>query len=673
MQIPKMPEKLHPWDYAAVAGYFALVLGVGIWASLRRGKDSAEDYFLAGKHMTWIPIGASLFASNVGAPMFIGLAGAGAASGYSVVLYEWSATFLLLALGWFFVPIFVASGAYTMPEYLMKRFGGVRLRICLSVLGLFLYILTRISIEIYCGALFMQLLLGWNLYLCITGILLITALYTVIGGLVAVMYTDTLQTGIILIGACILTYRGFQEINGFQGLERDFVKAASNQTMVNVSHYSCGLPPKDSLHIWRDPVHGDIPWPGVPFGLVSIGLWVWCTDQLMVQRTLSAKNISHAKGGTLLAGALKILPFFLWIIPGMMSRILYPDEIACSSPERCDEVCQNKAGCTNIAYPVLVLRLLPQGLRGLMLAALLAALMSSLTSIFNSASTMFTMDIWPRIRRRPSENELMIVGRVAVVACTAIGILWLPILQQAQGGQLWGYLQSVSAYTAPPWTMMFMFALLWKRTTEQGAFWGLIAGLVVGIIRLVVDFTHPAPYCGSGEEDTRPAVLKHVHFLYFAMISAVVTSVVIAVVSLWTKPRSEAQLGRTTWWTRHRADPEMEPEEDTEEEYDEDKKDEEDPSDLKMTIAAEAGDVDVDVQIHSLTRGKGRCSTICKNIAMWVCGVTQRKTLALSKQERTALQKQFTSLEENETTRTALNACAIGLSFITVFLLGYYS
>ncbi|XP_067661508.1 sodium/glucose cotransporter 4-like [Haliotis asinina] len=667
-----MPETLHPWDYAAVAGYFAMVLGVGIWASLRRGKNSAEDYFLAGKHMTWIPIGASLFASNVGAPMFIGLAGAGAASGYSVVLYEWSATFLLMALGWFFVPIFVASGTYTMPEYLMKRFGGARLRICLSILGLFLYILTRISIEIYCGALFMQLLLGWNLYLCIIGILLITALYTVIGGLVAVMYTDTLQTGIILIGACILTYRGFHEINGFQGLEKDFVKAASNQTMANVSNYGCGLPPKDSLHIWRDPVHGDIPWPGVPLGLVSIGLWVWCTDQLMVQRTLSAKNISHAKGGTLFAGALKILPFFLWIIPGMISRILYPDEIACSSPERCYEVCQNKAGCTNIAYPVLVLRLLPQGLRGLMLAALLAALMSSLTSIFNSASTMFTMDIWPRIRKRPSENELMIVGRIAVVACTAIGILWLPILQQAQGGQLWGYLQSVSAYTAPPWTVVFMFALLWKRTTEQGAFWGLMAGLVVGIIRLVVDFTHPAPYCGSGQEDTRPGVLKHVHFLYFAMISACVTSVVIVVVSLWTKPRSEAQLGRTTWWTRHRVDPELEPEED-EEEFDGDhtEEDGEDQPDQKMKIAAESEDADCEVQIHPHTRVK--CSTICKNIAMWVCGMTQRTNLTLSKQERTVLQERFTSLEETETTRTALNAGAIGLSFLTFFLLGYFS
>ncbi|XP_046329117.2 sodium/glucose cotransporter 4-like [Haliotis rufescens] len=668
-----MSEQLHPWDYAAVGGYFALVLGVGIWASLRRGKDSAEGYFLAGKHMTWLPVGASLFASNVGAPMFIGLAGAGAASGYSVVLYEWTATFLLIALGWFFVPIFVASGAYTMPEYLMKRFGGVRLRICLSILGLFLYILTKISAEIFCGALFMQLLLGWNLYICIISLLAVTAVYTVIGGLVAVMYTDTLQTGIILIGACILTFRSFQEIHGFDGLEEGFVTAVSNITKANVTHYSCGLPPKDSLHIWRDPVHGDIPWPGAVFGLLIIATWVWCTDQLMVQRTLAAKNISHAKGGSLFAGALKILPFFLWIIPGMISRILYPDEIACSSPERCYEVCQNKAGCTNVAYPILVLRLLPQGLRGLMLAALLAALMSSLTSIFNSASSMFTIDIWPRIRKKPSENELMIVGRVAVLACTVIGILWLPILQQAQGGQLWGYLQSVTAYIAPPWTTLFMFALLWKRTSEQGAFWGLIAGLVVGIIRMVVDFTYPAPYCGSGEEDTRPGVLKHVHFLYFAMISAVVTTVTIVLVSLCTEPRSEAQLGRTTWWTHHHADPDLEIEDDKDdvdremgEEIGEEKADE------KIAVEAEVCPFDVNVQSHNHNR-KGRNEAICKSIAMWMCGMTQRKSLTLSRRERIAIKKRFTSLEEHETASKALNACAIGLSLITFFLLGYFS
>ncbi|XP_071088463.1 sodium/glucose cotransporter 4-like [Haliotis cracherodii] len=672
-----MLEQLKTGDYLAVAGYFVLVLGVGIWASIRRGTNSTESYFLAGKHMTWLPVGASLFASNVGAPMFIGLAGAGAASGYSVVLYEWAAVFLLVALGWFFVPVFVASGTYTMPEYLMKRFGGVRLRICLSILSLILYVLTKISAEIYCGALFMQLLLGWNLYICIISILAVTAVYTVIGGIVAVMYTDTLQTVIISIGACVLTYRGFQEIHGFEGLEEGFVTAVSNVTKTNVTHYSCGLPPKDSLHIWRDPVHGDIPWPGAVFGLLIIGSWVWCTDQLMVQRTLTAKNISHAKGGSLLAGALKILPFFLWIIPGMISRILYPDEIACSSPERCYEVCQNKAGCTNIAYPILVLRLLPEGLRGLMLAALLAALMSSLTSIFNSASSMFTMDIWPRIRTKPSENELMIVGRVAVLACTAIGILWLPVLQYAQGGQLWGYLQSVTAYTAPPWTTLFMFALLWKRTSEQGAFWGLIAGLVVGVIRMVVDFTHLAPYCGSGEEDTRPGVLKHVHFLYFSMISATVTSIVIVLVSLCTDPRTEAQLGRTTWWTRHHAAPDLELEEGSDDADGNKTEDNGDTDDSDSEEGRDGGEVGE----PTLSTGKITQPTdiqrtnmdACKHIGMWMCGMTQKRPQRLSSTERSAIQKRFTSLEENKSTKSALNIIAIGLLMLTVFLCGYFS
>ncbi|KAK7097368.1 hypothetical protein V1264_004358 [Littorina saxatilis] len=544
-------ETLDPGDYGAIVVYFALVLAVGLWSTFRPNRDTAAGYFLAGKHMHWFPVGASIFASNVGAPMFIGLAGTAAASGFAVALYEWHAIYLLIALGWVFVPVYVSSGAFTMPEYLKKRFGGKRLRVYLSCLALILYVLTKITAEIYSGAIFMQQLLGWNLYLCVVLILMVTAIYTVAGGLAAVIYTDTLQTIILLIGAFILMSISFVEIGGWEEMLAKYKVAAANYTLANPQNYSCGLPRDDFQHIWRDPVTGDIPWTGAVFGLTTLGLWVWCTDQIMVQRCLSAKNLTHAKAGSVFAAGLKILPFFLWIIPGMISRILFPDDIACATPDKCEAICGNRAGCTNIAYPLLVLRRMPSGLRGVMLAALLAALMSSLTSIFNSASSMFTMDIWRRFRRKATQGELMIVGRVCVLVECGISILWLPILQASQSGQLWSYLQAISSYTAPPWTIVFLLALFWKGTTEPGAFWGLMISLVVGLIRMVLDFAMPAPFCGSQEEDTRPAVLKDVNFLHFAILLSFVSLISTVVISFLTEPRPPEKLRRVTWWTRH--------------------------------------------------------------------------------------------------------------------------
>ncbi|GFN80721.1 sodium/glucose cotransporter 2, partial [Plakobranchus ocellatus] len=415
-----MVEQLTGPDFITIGVYFAIVLTVGMWSTFRPNRDSTTGYFLAGRTMHWFPVGASIFASNVGAPMFIGLSGTAAASGIACAIYEWHAIFLLIALGWVFVPVYIASGCYTMPEYLKKRFGGVRLRIYLSVVTLILYVLTRISAEIYSGALFMQRLLGWNLFACVGIILAVTAVYTVLGGLAAVIYTDTVQTVILLIGSCMLFITSMIDIGGWSEFVAKYERAASNQTLMDPVKYACGLPRNDSFHIWRDPVNSDLPWTGTVFGLTMLGIWVWCTDQLIVQRCLASKNMTHSKAGTVFAAALKITTFFLFIIPGMISRIFFPDEIACSDPVTCEKVCGNEAGCYNIAYPLLVLRKLPQGFRGLLLAALLAALMSSLTSIFNSAGTMLTLDLWNRFRRQASQAELMVVGRVSVLILIAL-------------------------------------------------------------------------------------------------------------------------------------------------------------------------------------------------------------------------------------------------------------
>ncbi|XP_029087106.1 sodium/glucose cotransporter 4 isoform X1 [Monodon monoceros] len=537
---------LHAYDIAVLVVYFVFVIGVGIWSSIRASRGTIGGYFLAGRSISWWPIGASLMSSNVGSGLFIGLAGTGAAGGLAVGGFEWNATWLLLALGWIFVPVYIAAGVVTMPQYLKKRFGGQRIQVYMSVLSLILYIFTKISTDIFSGALFIQMALGWNLYLSTVILLVVTAVYTITGGLTAVIYTDTLQTVIMVGGALVLMFLGFQEVGWYPGLEQRYRQAIPNVTVPNTT---CHLPRPDAFHMLRDPVSGDIPWPGLIFGLTVLATWCWCTDQVIVQRSLSAKSLSHAKGGSVLGGYLKILPMFFIVMPGMISRALYPDEVGCVDPDICQRICGARVGCSNIAYPKLVMALMPMGLRGLMIAVIMAALMSSLTSIFNSSSTLFAIDVWQHFRRQATEQELMVVGRVFVVFLVVISILWVPIIQSSNSGQLFDYIQSVTSYLAPPITALFLLAIFCKRVTEPGAFWGLIFGLAVGLLRMTLEFSYPAPACG--EADPRPAVLKDFHYLYFALLLCGLTAIVIVTVSLCTAPIPEEKLARLTWWTRH--------------------------------------------------------------------------------------------------------------------------
>ncbi|KAL8612777.1 hypothetical protein ACOMHN_033447 [Nucella lapillus] len=547
-------------DIIIIIIYFVFCLAVGLWSSCTTNTGSVRGYFMAGRNMGWAPIGASVFATNVGSHFFIGMAGQAAASGVAVVIYEWHAVFILVMLGWFFVPVYVSSGAYTMPQYLKKRYGGRRLQVYLSCLAIFLLIIQKISVSMYAGAIFIQQSLGWDIYLSIVIVTVVTAIYTIIGGLSAVMWTDAFQTVVMLFGSGWLFVVAMLKVGGVNGLFEKYLHAAPNVTQCgNVT--GAGVPRDDSLHIFRDPVTGDIPWPGAIFGLTPMAILAWCTDQVMVQRVLSARTHSHAKAGVLFAGVLKILPMILIIMPGMVGRVLFPDEVGCVDPTICRGVCENPNGCSNIAYPKLVVELLPAGVRGLMLAVMLAALMSTLTSVFNSASSLFTLDLWTRCRPHCSERELMIVGRLFILMLVAFSIGWIPILMANQGGQLWDYLQAMQAYLAPPWVVVFLLGISWKRTTEQGAFWGLMAGLAVGGTRLVMDLYYRKPACGDPEE--RPALLYKVHFLHFAILLSFIVFVVCVVVSFLTPPRSEIKLRRVTWSTRY-----SEPREDSEAEED---------------------------------------------------------------------------------------------------------
>ncbi|XP_075384510.1 sodium/myo-inositol cotransporter 2 isoform X5 [Tenrec ecaudatus] len=534
----------------------------------------------------------------------------------------WPGLFFVLMLSWIFLPIYIAG-----------------------------------QVDMYAGAIFIQQSLHLDLYLAIIGLLAITAVYTIAGGLAAVIYTDAVQTVIMLIGALILMGYSFAEVGGMEGLkEKYFLALASNRT----ENSSCGLPREDAFHLFRDPVTSDLPWPGILFGMSTPSLWYWCTDQVIVQRTLAAKNLSHAKGGSLLAAYLKVLPLFMMVFPGMISRVLFPDQVACTNPEICQKVCSNPSGCSDIAYPKLVLELLPTGLRGLMMAVMVAALMSSLTSIFNSASIIFTMDIWNHIRPRASERELMIVGRVFVLLLVLVSILWIPVVQASQGGQLFIYIQSISSYLQPPVAVVFIMGCFWKRTNEKGAFSGLTVGILIGLIRLILDFIYEQPLCDQPDE--RPAVVKNVHYLYFSIILSVVTFITASTMSWLTAPPPKEMVSRMTWFTRHDAVVQKEqvpPLSLTR------------PQNGTWEVSSSSIQLEIDQENMNKTHrcdGTPKKSKVLKAI-LWLCGLeSQDKKETASKAERP-----LASLEENPFMKTFLDINLIICISGAIFLWGYFA
>jgi len=630
-------------DILTIVIYFVVVMAVGLIATFKANRGSTAGFFLAGKSMTWLPIAGSIFATNMGAPTLVGVAGSGAATGFAPVMFEWHSTYMLVLLGWVFVPIYMASGTYTMPEYLKKRYGGKRLRIYYAIVQIVLTVLTGISTEVYAGSIFINQILGWDVYLSTVLLLAITAIYTIGGGLAAVIYTDALQSAILVIGTMVLSIMAMDRIGGYEAMIERYPKAASSEAYLKQTLYqnaSCGFPPEDAFHIFRD-MDSAYPWPGLTIGLTLLASYYFCTNQTIVQRNLSAKSVSHSKAACVMASYLKILPFFLFLWPGMISRILYPDEVGCSDPDICNEICDNQNGCSDIAFPLLVLRVLPSGVRGLMLAAMLAALMSSLTSIFNSISSVFTLDIWKNIRPHANEKETLIVGRVFGICLIAVSIAWLPILLLIRGSQLWDYLQSISAYITPPWVVVFFLGMFWSRATEQGAWYGLLAGLVVGICRMGIHFGYASPKCGSTDPDVRPSVFTEVHYLHFAILLAGITFIVDVGVSLVTKPRKKHQLHKVTWWTRmDYKEPELTEDEDA------DPEDEYIPPEDLSTM---------------------------KNVYNKVCGFNKPPVPKLSAEEAAALRVKMTDIHEDPLWSRVCDINAIVAISVTCFIIGFYA
>ncbi|MDG1014796.1 MAG: sodium:solute symporter [Flavobacteriaceae bacterium] len=444
---------LESLDWIVLGVYFLALIGVAVWVVLQK-NNTTEDYFLAGRNVGWFVIGASIFASNIGSEHVVGLAGTGFESGAPMAHYELHAWIVLL-LGWLFLPFYIRSGAFTMPEFLEKRFDS-RSRWFLSLFSLVAYILTKVSVTIYAGGIVVSELLGIPFWYGAIGIVIFTGIYTVIGGMKAVIYTETLQTVVLILGSVCITYLGLQEVGGWTQLR---------ETVIAVS--------PDHFNMWRPMNDADFPWTGLLFGGTIVGIWYWCTDQYIVQRTLAAHNIKIGRRGAIFGAYLKLLPILIFLVPGIIAFALSIQNPEVFTIDKADK-----------AFPMLVKYLLPVGLKGLVAGGLMAALMSSLASVFNSCSTIFTIDIYQKLKPNKSDNELLNTGRIATIFIVVLGIIWIPIMEKIGGGVMNQYLQNVQSYIAPPVTAVFLLGIIWKRVNSQAAITTLLAGLVLLIMRL---------------------------------------------------------------------------------------------------------------------------------------------------------------------------------------------
>lgn len=500
-------QTLDTLDWISISIYFAVLLGIVIWV-IKKKQSNTEDYFLAGRNVGWFVVGASIFASNIGSEHVVGLAGAGAGDKLPMLIYEIQA-WVVLILGWVFLPFYARSGVFTMPEFLEKRFDA-RSRWVLSIFSIIAYVLTKISVTIYAGGVVVSALLGIDFWTGALGTVILTGLYTVLGGMRAVVYTETLQAIILVIGAAALTFIGLDKVGGWESM---------TQTVG-----------PEYFDMWRPATDPDFPWPSLLITSTIVGIWYWCTDQYIVQRALTAKNIKEGRRGTIFGALLKLLPVFLFLIPGIIALTLkMRGELHWDSPDE--------------AFPVLMSNLLPSGLRGLVAAGLLAALMSSLASVFNSCSTLFTVDIYKKLRPNTPEKKLVQTGQIATVIIVIIGIAWIPIMANISG-VLYEYLQSVQSYIAPPITAVFLLGIFYKRINSQGAITTLVVGLIIGAVRITLEIVKD-----SLDPDGILYMLGDMNFLSFGAWFFLFCIVLIVVVSFLTPAPSDEKIENLTFQT----------------------------------------------------------------------------------------------------------------------------
>ena len=485
-------------DWLMIVAYFALLAVVVIFTIKRQKIESGEDLFLGGRSVGWLAIGASIFAANIGSEHLIGLAGSGAVAGLSQSHWEFHA-WVLVMMSWVFLPFYYKSGVSTMPEFLERRFGA-KARWILSLVSLAAYVLTKISVTVFAGALFfevmlpdMQLTIGTttitSFWIGAVATVILAGVYSSIGGLSAVVYTDLVQTGIILAGTLSVTVFALYHLGNSGVVLPDGSSAnslADGWQVLKATIKSTGN--VEQFGLWHSLSHKAFPWLGVVVASATIGVWYWCTDQFIIQRTLAAKNLTNARRGAIWGAALKLCPVFLFLVPGMLGFALHHQHVVIDGSAFTIPLKGAADGSQVIngdtVFPTLVQTLLPKGFRGLVVAGMIAALMSSLASLFNSVSALFTVDVYQKLKPNAPARKLVTIGRTTTVVMTVLGLLWLPIMKAISGGGLYQYIQSVQSFLAPPIVAVFVMGLIWKRMNLRGAVWGLGLGFMLGMAKL---------------------------------------------------------------------------------------------------------------------------------------------------------------------------------------------
>ena len=494
-------------DWIFVIIYLLVIAGISIW-SIRKSKESASDYFLANRNLGWFVIGASILASNVGSEHIVGLAGSAARSGTVLGHYELH-SYIVLILGWVFVPFYMRSMVYTMPEFLERRFNPQARRL-LSIIQLLSYVITKASVTIFAGALVFNQFLGVDFWTGAIILVVVTGVYTIFGGLHAVMYTEAIQAIVLLLGSLVLLVFGLREVGGW-----DAMIAAL---------------PKEKLNMFPPMNDPDYPWLGILIASPIVGLWYWCTDQHIVQRCLAARNEQQARRGTIFAAYLKLMPFFIFLIPGLIAYVLHSQ-----GKLQLDD--------TNAAFPAMVKHIMPIGLRGLLAGGLLAALMSSLASVYNACSTLYTMDIYQKQHPDASEKQLVKVGRIATGVVVLLGMAWIPLMGRISSG-LYDYLQSVQSYLAPPIAAVVLLGVFFKRLNAKGAYAAMVVGFVIGLAKLTLQM-----FKGELPEDGLLYSFATINFLYFCIYLFLFSIALMVTVSLLTPKPDEAHIRGLTFAT----------------------------------------------------------------------------------------------------------------------------
>jgi len=544
---------VHAIDWIIVAGYFLIILGLAWWV-IKQRKDTSTDYFLAGRHLGWFVIGASIFSSNIGSEHLVGLAGSGATDGVAMAHYELHA-WCLLVLGWVMVPFYMRSKVFTMPEFLEKRFSPAA-RSVLSIISLVAYVLTKIAVGIFAGGIVFSVLLPDIHFMGLDSfwigsilVIVLTGIYTILGGLRAVAYTEALQTIVLVFGSILVAIFGLKALGGWSELREICGSEMFNlwKPLVPAGVEGTWAPVRESGRMaWY--FNDNYPWLGMLFCAPIIGLWYWCTDQYIVQRALGAPGEQVARRGSIFASFLKLLPVFIFIIPGMICFALAKSgQVEVIQNTLFDSQGQLLRDNAQQAFPLLVAHVLPVGVRGIVVAGLLAALMSSLAGVFNASSTLFTMDFYSKFRPKATQHQLVWMGRVATSIMVLIGLLWIPVIRGGKG--LYDYLQTVQGYLAPPIFVVFFFGVFNKRLNSKGCLAALITGFVMGLFRLAIDTPVKLIESFTYEQGSFFWIMNNIFFQYYSLLIFIVCAVVMVVVSYMTEEPSYQKITSLTYST----------------------------------------------------------------------------------------------------------------------------